>query len=360
MAEHSHEDLVARCNEIVRLADHDWTHAHAAAQAFYREMRVRRQPRQIALAMQTEARVLKRLAENRTAAIRLQNQVIRYLKREQLNEDLATAYRVLGQIFYDDMAYFKALDAWLNALELSGKEQDAHGTTLAYIGIGKFYYALGGYTQAMHYHQLALLTAKPLKRAAISAEININLAADAFRLRDFTAAQVALDTAQLALETGYDRPVWLGEVALYRGQIHFELDQFAEAQAFLSRAYRIYRKCQNPWGQVHTLLALGRAFLKLGEQEHGVECFSAACEISDHHQLTGLGIEANEILAYLYVDLGDHLQALHYHKRLHELICQTKTEHRSVLRISRHAHHRLHDIETAFELAKLQARLTGD
>ncbi|MGL4996940.1 MAG: tetratricopeptide repeat protein [Deefgea sp.] len=359
MLERSHEDLVAYGNEIVRLGDVDYLSALAAAKQFYEDTLAARLPRQIALAMQTEARVLKRMAD-KTSAIRLQNEVIRYLKREHLNEDLAAAYRVLGQMLYDAMSYFKSLDAWLKSLELSGLVQNNHGSTLAYIGIGKFYFALGEYTQAIHYHQLALLAAKPLNRAALTAEINLNIAADAFRLHDFAVAQVALDEAQRALETGYDRPAWLGEVAFYRGMIYFELGQFVDAQEFLSRAYNIYRKCHNFWGEGHALLALGRAFLKLEEQEHAVECLSTACEICEQHQLAALGIEANEILAYLYIDLGDNFQALHYHKRLHELICQTKTEPHSVLRLSRHAQQRLKEIETAFELAKLQAHLSGE
>ena len=359
MLERPHEDLIAQCNDIVRLADQDWPSALAAAKQLYSESQRAGVPRLIALTMQTEARVLKRLAD-KSAAIRLQNEVIRYIKREQLNADLAAAYRVLGQMLYDAMAYFKALDAWLKSLELASLEQDVPGITLAYIGIGKFYYAVGEYTQAIFYHQVALLAAKPLQRAALIAEINLNIAADAFRLRHFTLAQAALDEAQAALETGYDRPAWLGEVAYYRGMIDFELNHFAEAQEFLSRAYNIYRKSHNSWGEGHALLALGRAFLKLDEPEHAVECLRAACEICDQNQLAALGIEANEILAYLYVELGDNLQALHYHKRLHELICQTKNEHHSVLRLSRHAQQRLKTIETAFELAKLQARLTGD
>ncbi|MBM9888876.1 MULTISPECIES: tetratricopeptide repeat protein [Deefgea] len=358
MPERSHEDLIAQCNEIVRLADLDYAGALSAAKQFYQDSVKARLPRQIALAMQTEARVLKRQAD-KTAAIRLQNEVIRYLKREQLNQDLTSAYRVLGQMLYDAMAYFKSLDAWLKSLELAGLEHNVQGTTLAYIGIGKFYYALGDYTKAIQYHQLAQLAAQTLNRAALNAEININIAADAFRLRDFTLAQQALDEAQKALESGYDRPAWLGEVVFYRGMVCFELGQYAESQEFLSRAYSIYRKCRNSWGEAHALLALGRAFLKLAEQEHAVECLSVACEICEHHQLIALGIEAHEILAYLYVDLGDNLQALHYHKRLHQLICQSKSEQRSVLRLSRHAQQRLKEIETAFELAMLQARLTG-
>ncbi|QZA77357.1 tetratricopeptide repeat protein [Deefgea tanakiae] len=359
MLERSHEDLIAQCNEIVRLADLDYPSALAAAKAFYQDALTARVPRQIALAMQTEARVLKRLAD-KSAAIRLQNEVIRYLKYEQLNEDLTSAYRVLGQMLYDAMAYFKSLDAWLTSLELAGLDHNVQGTTLAYIGIGKFYYALGDYTKAIYYHQLALLAAKSLNRVALNAEININIAADAFRLRDFTVVLQALDEAQKAFDSGYDRPAWLGEVVFYRGMVYFELSQFAEAQEFLSRAYSIYRKCRNSWGEGHALLALGRAFLKLEEPEHAVECLSVACEICDQNQLAALGIEANEILAYLYVDLGDNLQALHYHKRLHKLICQTQTEQRSVLRLSRRAQQRLKEIEIAFELAKLQARLTGD
>lgn len=359
MLDRTHEDLIAQSNEIVRLADLDFDSALSAAKHFYQDALSSRIPRQIALAMQTEARVLKRQAD-KSAAIRLQNEVIRYLKREQLNDDLTSAYRVLGQMLYDEMAYFKSLDAWLKSLELAGLDHNVQGTALAYIGIGKFYYALGDYTKAIYYHQLALLAAKTLNRAALNAEININIAADAFRLRDFSVAQQALDEAQKVLSSGYDRPAWMGEVVFYRGMIYFELGQFAEAQEYLSRAYSIYRKCRNPWGEGHALLALGRAFLKLEEPEHAVECLSAACEICDHNQLTSLGIEAHEILAYLHVDLGDNLQALHYHKRLHELICQTQTEQRSILRLSRHAHQRLKDIETAFELAKLQARLTGD
>lgn len=359
MPERTHEDYIARCNEVVRLADLDYGAALAAAQQFYKESQVAREPRLIALAMQTEARVLKRQAD-KSAAIRLQNEVIRYLKREQLSQDLTTAYRVLGQMLYDSMAYFKSLDAWLKSLELAGLEHNAQATTLAYIGIGKFYYALGDYSKALQYHQLAQLAAQKINRAVLTAEININIAADAFRLRDFDIAHTALNEAQRALESGYDRPAWLAEVVYYRGMISFEQGQYAESQESLSRAFTIYRKCRNSWGEGHALLALGRAFLKLDESEHAVECLSAACEICEQNQLTVLGIQAHEILAYLYVDLGDNLQALHYHKRLHQLICASKIEQRSALRLSRHAQQRLREIETAFELAMLNARLTGE
>ncbi|WP_027469661.1 tetratricopeptide repeat protein [Deefgea rivuli] len=356
MIERSEAEWIEIGNEITRLADIDWEAALAAAKHMLSEAQSGQQPRQIALAMQTEARVLKRLPD-KTPSIRQQNEVIRYLKREQLSTHLATAYRQLGQMQYDAMAYFKALDAWLKSLELAGQEQNIHDTTLAYVGIGKFYYAVGEYTRAMHYHQLALLAAKPLQQAALDAEININIAADAFRLHDFSAVEVALNRAQQALETGYDRPVWMGEITFYRGMICFEQSQFADAQEFLSRAYNIYRKNHNSWGEGHVLLALGRTFIKLNEPEHAAECLSTACEISEQHQLLALGIEAHEILAFLYIEQGDNALALQFHKRLHELICQNLPEQNTGLRLSRHAAQRLHDIEGAFDLAKIHARL---
>lgn len=356
MIERSPEDAIARSAEIVRMADQDWPAAQAAVQQMLSDAQAAQEPRLIALAMQTQARVLKHLPD-KAPAILLQNEVIRYLKRQQLTEDLAAAYRALGQMQYDAMAYFKALDAWLKSLELAGLEQNVHGTTLAYIGIGKFYYALGEYTRAMYYHQLALIAAKPLGCAAVNAEININIAADAFRLRDFVATETALNSAQLALESGYDHPVWLGEVTFYRGMIYFEQGQFADAQEFLSRAYSIYHKNRNPWGESHVLLALGRAFIKLNEPEHAVECLSTACAISEQHQLFALGIEAYEILAFLFIELGDNAQALQSHKRLHELMRRNMPEQHAGLRLSRHAAQRLHEIEGAFDLAKIYARL---
>ncbi len=348
--------LQARGNAIAILANQDSTAALLQADAMLDAMQAQQLPEAIAIALQTKVRVLQRLP-NKTQAIALQNELIRYLKREQLPQNLAAAYWRLGQIYYDSLAFYRALDAWLKSLEIAGERQDIHAAARAYIGVGKFFFGLGEYTRALHCHNMAQMIASSLNLVQLDTEIGLNIAADAFRLQDFATALTALTKARAAFDAGLNRPSWLGEADFYQGMICFEHGEFAKAQEFLSRAYKIHHKQHNSWGESHVLLALARTFIKLAEYEHAVECLETVCALSEQHQQILLSIEAYEVLSMLYVEQGDYAKALQFHKRLHELIRNNPPEQRPGLRLSRHASQRLQSIESTLELVRIQARL---
>ncbi len=344
----------ARSNAIAALAIHDDVNALAQAEIMLREAQAMRMPAVVSIAMQTKVRVLQQ-RPNKAPAISLQTELIRYLKREQLHQDLAAAYWRLGQIYYDSLAYYRALDAWLKSLEIASERQDIYAAARAYIGVGKFFFGLGEYTRALHCHSMAQIVANSLNLIQLDTEIGLNIAADAFRLQDYDTALNALNKARAAFDAGLNRPSWLGEADFYQGMIYFEQAQYSLAQEYLSRAYTIHHQHHNAWGESHVLLALARTFIKLGEYSNAVEYLETACTLSEQHQQILLSIEAHEILSLLHLEQGDYAKALQFHKRLHALIRSNRHEQNSGLRLSRNASQRLQEIESQLELARLQA-----
>ncbi|KAF0814720.1 hypothetical protein IGB42_00775 [Andreprevotia sp. IGB-42] len=285
--------------------------------------------------------------------VTVMQETIRLLQKEKRADLLAWAHNEQAEMHYHAGEYQPALDAWLRCLEIAGERNERQFCALAYIGIGKVYYAFDDFTNALHFHRLAEQIARPLDQPLLSCGIHINIAGDAYRLHDHAAALTALSAAELMLDQGIVRPVWRAEIVYYYGLIHFEQGDFERAERFLNDAYRIYRDTNNQWGEGRVLLHLGRSYQKLGRPQAALECLQTANHIGETAKLPSLLLQTEELLSQLYLDVGEYRQALVHHKRLHATV--SSHEHKQGgLRLPKATRQQLHQLDLQLQLERVR------
>ena len=316
-----------------------------------------RDPALIVRAQRQRARIFGQNGQPRKGAS-VMHEVIRLLAREKRADLLAWAHNEEAEMHYFAGDYHQALDAWMRCLEIASERNERQFCALAYIGIGKVYFAFDDFANALQFHRTAEQIAQPLDQPVLSCGIHINIAGDAYRLHDYDTANRALSTAETLLDQGIIRPVWRAEVVYYRGLIHFEQNDYEQAERFLNDAYRIYRDTNNRWGEGRVLLHLGRTYQKLGRPQAALECLQTANHIGETAGLSGLRLQTEELLSQLYLDVGDFRQALVHHKRLHETVADQHQE-QGGLRLTKPLQTQLHQMDLQLQLERMRLQQTA-
>ncbi|SMC29915.1 Tetratricopeptide repeat-containing protein [Andreprevotia lacus DSM 23236] len=283
----------------------------------------------------------------------IMQEAIRLLQRENRQDLLAWAHNEQAEMHYHAGDYHQALDAWLRCLELAGERDERQFCALAYIGIGKVYYAFDDYANALHFHRAAEQIARPLDQPLLSCGIQINIAGDAYRMHDHATAMTALGAAEAWLDQGIVRPVWRAEIVYYYGLIHFEQGDLEHAERFLNDAYRIYRDTNNQWGEGRVLLHLGRTYQKLGRPKAALECLQTANQIGESANLAQLRLQTEELLSQLFLDVGDYRQALVHHKRLHDAVTSRELK-QGALRLPKQVVQQLRQVDLQLQLERVR------
>lgn len=330
--------------------------AQQAAQQLCKWARQSKNPEWLGLSLRVLAKCQKALGQPNEAIASLQAS-IRHYKRHKLMPQAMQSYDELANLLHEQLAYYPALDAWLQSLEVATVLQASYGCIRAYLGIGKVHFAFGDYRKAMHFHQIAHNLSQPLQDKALECELNLNLAADAYRLGKYQEALSALEQISAHLPAGQKQPEWEAEVLTYNGLIQMHFEHFSEAQELLSQAYLLFRKHHLIAGQGQVMLALATCFAALQQADLAEECLQEAARLSDEHQLLPLAIESHTQLAKLYLDTGQYQAALSHRKRLHELVAGQHDQRGFPMQLSNQTKARLRRIERELETRKSILRL---
>lgn len=297
------------------------------------------------------------LTGQKQAAIKTLQTAIRYLKRLKHLSPVMQCQDELGQLYYEHLDYYLALDSWLKSLEIAAVLQDSRGCIRAYIGVGKVHFAFGDFRKAMHFHLIANGLSLPLQDKELDCEVALNIAMAAYRLGELDRALAALGQVSQHLLDDIHHPEWRAEVLTYDGLIHLHFERYHEAQEILSQAYQLFRHNQIVGGQVQVMSALARCFVGLNQIDLAEECLLEAVRLSELHQLATLLLESQTLLAGLYLDSGQYKLALEHRKKLHDLLTGQSFEQGFPLQLSRHSSARLRKIERELEMSKSRHRL---
>ncbi|QLG89116.1 tetratricopeptide repeat protein [Chitinibacter bivalviorum] len=297
------------------------------------------------------------LAGQKKDAIKTLQTAIRYLKRLKHMPPVMQCEDELGQLYYEQLDYYLALDSWLKSLEIAALLQDSRGCIRAYIGVGKVHFAFGDFRKAMHFHLIANSLSLPLQDKELDCEVALNIATAAYRLGELDRALAALGQVSQHLLDGINHPEWRAEVLTYDGLIHLHFERYREAQEILSQAYQLFRHNKLVAGQVQVMSALARCFIGLNQIDLAEECLQEAVRLSERQQLATLLLESQSLLAELYLDSGQYKLALEHRKKLHDLLTGQSLGQGFPLKLSRHSSARLRKIERELEMSKSRHRL---
>ncbi|WP_035055784.1 tetratricopeptide repeat protein [Andreprevotia chitinilytica] len=309
----------------------------------------------IARAHKEHARALSHLGQSRAAITTLRD-AVRLIEREKHPALLTWSLNELGELYYFAADYHAALDTWIKCLETASERGDMLYCAHAYMGIGKVYFAFDDFINALHFHRIAEQIVLPLGEDRLACAIQINLAADAYRLHDHGTALTALDAATGLMERGVQHSGWAAEVTSYYGLIHFEQREFESAERYLNDAYRIYRDAKNAWGESHVLLNLGRTYQKLGQPKAALECLQTANRVSDEANLPNFVLQTEELLSQLYLDVGEFKLALEHHKRLHAAVRERNRKQGGGLRLAKTTTQQLKQLDLRLHLERVRMR----
>ncbi|WP_028453478.1 tetratricopeptide repeat protein [Chitinilyticum aquatile] len=218
----------------------------------------------------------------------------------------------LGRSHYACGDAARALDIWSRTLELARANHDMRNCARICLGVGQLYVAQGDHPRSLRYHELALRLARPLGDDHLVCEALLNVAGDAYRCAIFDRAMAVLDEAEQLLAGPVHNRVWSAEVINYRGLVHHARGDYVTALAELDVAFTLHDNNRNLWGRAHSLLALGRTHLQLGDTASGQRCLEAALEMGQQSQIAPLVVQSAELLAELASQQNEHYQALAY------------------------------------------------
>lgn len=196
--------------------------------------------------------------------------------------------------------------------------------------IGNLYMEMKEYTKALDFYGKTLEVARRLGNKTIEVAALNNQATAYQRMGEWDPAkhlfQQALELAQQAR---------LKELAVNSldglGQIHHALGHFRVAVDCHGEALSISRQIQYRDGEIFALLNLGRDFLANQDPEKAIQPLKAALELASQTQRIKAVIEAHELLAQAYEQLGHPTQALLHYRQFHlaerELFSQENQQH---------------------------------
>ncbi|MCB0221316.1 MAG: tetratricopeptide repeat protein, partial [Chrysiogenetes bacterium] len=139
-----------------------------------------------------------------------------------------------------------ATDAYLEAYELSKKQEDWQSVGLIYLNLGALYQDRGHYINAEHYFDQALAIMRDLGRVPYEVSLLCNLGNLTVRMGLLDEASEYFEGAEKLLEEKPELKQYRGYLHAYRSELHADTGDFDAAARDLKDAQEIFSALKNP------------------------------------------------------------------------------------------------------------------
>lgn len=224
----------------------------------------------------------------------------------------------MGALLMDTGNYDRALEYWMQSLQLL-EEAGLHKDTASVLAnIGVLYKRNGVYEEALEYlyRSLAVIEQNNLHESHPGA------------LQNISSVLLKLHQYEESLEyakRSYTVAVGLGNRHKAQYALHamsgalFALGQVEEGLERLWEGYSISQELQYDKGIISIGAEIGAALGNAGRPQEGLENALAALALAEQLQQKPLLLGTHTALATLYEMVGNHELALYHHKAMHEL-----------------------------------------
>ncbi|MBI9054097.1 MAG: tetratricopeptide repeat protein [Bacteroidales bacterium] len=240
-------------------------------------------------------------------AIRLANELLIYAEKHDSTEIIDYCYQIIGEAYYLQENYPKALEYFKNYLKLQVEINNENGIGRAYNNLGIIYRATDDFPRAIECYEKSREIYEKLNNAGGLSGIYINL-----------------------------------------GVLHEYLNLFAQARDFYNRSLEIELKLKDFDGIATSYLNLGGIHLKLKNHKTAIEYCEKSIELCKIHDYTHT-LELNyEILSQAYKEIDKPTEALNYLEMFNEL---------KGIRINQEASSQIAELEIKYQADKKQQEI---
>lgn len=166
------------------------------------------------------------------------------------------------------------------ALEYYRRAQKPHAVIAVIWGIGKTYYILGNYPEALENLQDALRESLAIKEKKFAALCNESLGQTFAAMKDRAAALRHFEVA-LNLYTQVANPMEAARVRALMGQVYQQQGRVGKAREYYQRALKTFRTLSDTVNQSATLYALGNLELKENNLDLAEDYLSQSIDITE-------------------------------------------------------------------------------
>lgn len=194
-------------------------------------------------------------------------------KMGKINAGLAAAFIESGMPEY-------GLTKYLQALEYYRQTQNPRAVIVMFLGIGRAYYLLGNYQEALVNLQRALTDAESIKESTIVALIKESLGSTYFAMDDQTTAlrhfQAAVD-----LYTQVASPMEAARTRALMGQVYQQQGKVEQAWDSYQKALETFRALSDHINESATLYAIGRLKMEQNNPNEAEEYLKKSIAVTE-------------------------------------------------------------------------------
>ena len=248
------------------------------------------------------------------------------LKKEPDNKNyirrILATYTNIGNVYYFQGEYSKAIDNYLKALNYSEKINFNAGQANSLSNISMSYKDLHNYDKALEYNYKSLALAKKTNDSYwLSASLN-NLGTIYFIIPDYDSTKHYF-LASMKMFEKENNEFALIESNVNMGNLYKTLNKFDTALTYYKKALELSTKLASPDGLINTHYMMGQLYDTLGNYPKAIEHFNTSNKLAEKTGTTRFEMLSNTELARVYAKIGNYKQAyLHFQKSaaLHDSI----------------------------------------
>ncbi|WP_348943607.1 diguanylate cyclase [Chitinibacter sp. FCG-7] len=215
----------------------------------------------------------------------------------------------------------KALQAWLNALELGLQSGEPVRYIQAYLGIGSLYFQHENYEQACYYQAQAVEWSQLQDDRDLQAKARLHLAATLIKMNDYSLAEQLLQQTENILLLPV-RLSWQAEINHYLGLIQMARQDWPRAEHYFQAAHALNVTTASRWGQTQSLISLGQLSALKGDLQAAIVHLQDALQLAEQQADDHLRQQIHAELSALYEAQGDYVRATAHHIEFHQFYLQ--------------------------------------
>ncbi|WP_410499535.1 hypothetical protein [Chitinibacter sp. S2-10] len=244
--------------------------------------------------------------------------------------------------------YLRALDIWLQALQVAIEAEDSRAFIQGYAGIAQVCLVFKQLDISQEYQRRALALAENLDDILLQVECLLAVIASCYQQQQFDEMQLLLERLHRKLQIKPQLEAQ-AEFHIYTGLIYLDRDQLDMAYEHLQLAQVLAHQFGGLWCRAYSALILGRIYHRQNKLEAARTMLEQCLVLAENIRGFSLTQEAHELLETLCAQQGDYAGALMHLECIHtqQLSLLQKQAERKLTRMF---HKQLNQLEMSLRL----------
>lgn len=214
--------------------------------------------------------------------------------------------------------YPKAIETYLEALDLAEKKKDKHNTAFIYAGMSDIYQRQNDLDKAEQYQRMSIALSKEIGDYSRSCDGELTMAAILIQKGDTAQARtITEDALKVAWENNY--PFHLAWGYRIKGKLKEQAGDLNGAVSYYRKSLEINEELGDQKETADTKNHLANALFLLGNTDEAITLAESALSLARTIQSPGLAHEAARILCNAYERKGDYKTAFGYSQLARQL-----------------------------------------